>query len=77
MMSNRTSIIIGAVFKTTATVLAALSTDVGVLFLSIGVLDGNVHTPTPTRDFCKKVLMQWKSKRVQLTIAFRNKLTTY
>ena len=44
LMSNRTSIIIGAVFKTTATVLAALSTDVGVLFFSIGVLDGNKHT---------------------------------
>ena len=40
-MSNRTSILIGGVIKTVATVIAALSTDVRVLFFSIGILDGN------------------------------------
>ena len=43
-MSNRTSILIGGIIKTVATVIAALSTDVRVLFFSIGIVDGNKYT---------------------------------
>ena len=42
-MRNRTAILIGGIIKTMATLIAGLSTDVSVLFLSIGVLDGNIN----------------------------------
>ena len=42
-MRNRTAILIGGIIKTMATLIAGLSTDVSVLFFSIGVLDGNIN----------------------------------
>ena len=39
-MTNRTSILIGGIFKTAAIITAALSKDVAVLFFSIGILEG-------------------------------------
>lgn len=41
-MSNRTSILIGGVIKTVATMIAAFSTDVRLLFFSIGIVDGRL-----------------------------------